>query len=330
MAHRMVDKSITLNSNDDNKNATEDAPFVANEQDANTESLTQIQVDWSKLQSAHGILAIFGTLYWLVLTIIAFSIQFKDVTQSWLFKWAVISLILAFCCQFSLIAMVITGYDDKITRFRNHNYRVTMLTTFPYSVLICIDLFIHVGATFIGEQYISNGFSIAFIVCHGINLFVLSIICFEWKAGDKTFRYLNFIFEWIDIFFQILVILLYSAYADTDNRLSVVKAYWAFTFIQLLFWIPSICLGISRDVNKLLKLVFYLDIFTDVPIVIITLASGAYTVQVWIFIDLIFKVLLMIRGIVYNGCIYMLLPRLNAKPKYQGVELQQRHQPNRR
>eukprot|EP01083_Nonionella_stella_P002276 6555_1 len=285
------------------ENVQKNLPFPPGEQEPS-------KLHWNKLCSKLGILAIFGFMYWTIITFFAFLIQFDDKSKSWLFKYCVVSMTFAFCCHASIISMVVAGYDEKNTYFRSVNLPITTLAIFPYALFTTFDLIVHMGSTFLGKTLINNNFSVAFIVCDSISLFCISFVYFAWHQGDTKFRIMNFCFEWVDICSQIAVTLLYSRYSESDNKVMITKIFWVLTLVQLFFWIVPLTLGSSQKINNLVKHIIVLDIITDIPLIITTLMTEAYTVQFWILVDLFFKMMLMLRGVVINGCIYVLLPYL--------------------
>ena len=55
---------------------------------------TERRTNWAELKSPFGLIVIFGFLYWLVITCVAFVLQFKDsIVATWLFKYCVFSMV---------------------------------------------------------------------------------------------------------------------------------------------------------------------------------------------------------------------------------------------
>eukprot|EP01084_Bolivina_argentea_P239211 402081_1 len=208
-AANMLDKphifvsNINYNdSNDEVDTDTEDTELIEN---MRVEELTiRIETNWSKLKQPYGILSIFGFVYWLFITIITFIIEFEHALHTSLFKWSIICMLLAFVCQCGIVILLVLDFENEIIRFYNIDFKFLCITIFPYSLLICVDLCIHIQTTFSTEKI--TGKPMAFIIFHIINLFFLSLLEFKWGLKKKVFRIINFAFEWFDIFSQILVI----------------------------------------------------------------------------------------------------------------------------
>lgn len=254
---------------------------------------------------------IFGFVYWLIITTIAFILQFNDASSWWLFKYCVFSMLFAFTLQCCILTLAVVRSDENDKFLRGVN--VDAAAKSSYALLLCIDLFVHIGAMFLGAEYIDYAFSWSFVCCHLLSLFLLSMLCFEWQRGDTVFRFINFVFEWIDILSQIAVTLLYSRFSDSDDKDTITKVFWVFTLIQIMFWVPPLAMGTAKSTKSLAKHIILLDVFTDIPLIITTMVSGAYAVQFWIFCDLIVKICLMLRGVVVNLCLHLIVPRLRQK-----------------
>ena len=263
-------------------------------------------------KSKLGIWSVFGLIYWLSITLIAYFMN-KDTYSniSWLFTYSVISCVIALCLQFGVMAMVIAGLNEKNKHFKNTDLPFSVISVFPYTLMIIIDIFVHVGVSFAEEKYIE--YSIALIICHLCSLFFITFIYFEWHRGHTFFRFINFAFEWIDILSQIAVALIYSKKSDAANKHIITNVFWSFILIQLLFWTLPILLGSAQKMKKIAWHIVVLDIVTDIPLVITTLLTGAYKVQFWILIDLFIKVLLMARGVIWNICLHIFIPYIIKK-----------------
>lgn len=280
-------------------------------------------VRWSNLKSPLGLLVLFGFAYWLIITCIGFAFQFSsnahEVVATWLFKYSVLSMMIAFTVQCCIVTLLLIRRHKEDKYLRGINLDVTC--KFLYSLLLCADLFVHIGVMFLGHTVEQIAFSWCFVGCHLLSLFVLSFQSMNWHKGDRWFCAINFAFEWIDILSQIAVIILYHHFADSEDKGTITKVFWVFTLVQILFWIPPLALGSAKSPAHLAKQVVLLDVVTDVPLVITSLVTGAYTVQFWIFCDLIVKVLLMLRGIVVNICLYLVLPQLTKERRRTSVSM---------
>ncbi len=174
----------------------------------------------------------------------------------------------------------------------------------PFAFVIIVDNWIHIFVIFALKDYVI--YSILFVICHWISLFWINWLYFE---GDLVNLIFNFGGEWVDIFSQAATTIVYNIYSTSDDKQTVLIMYWVFILIQLSFWtLPLMALRTSRNNIVMAKHILYLDIFTDIPLVMITLISGAWKVQLYILIDLFVKLALMARGVTLNGCYYIGLP----------------------
>ena len=239
-------------------------PQVAEVPEPGSESAER-RTNWSNLKTPFGLIVIFGFLYWLVITCVAFVLQFKDaIAATWLFKYCVFSMLFAFTLQCCIITLVLvrSNENDKYIKLCNRSINLDALCKFLYSLLLCIDLFVHIGIMFLGADIINISFSWMFVCCHLWSLFVISFLSMKWHKGDRWFRAMNFIFEWIDIFSQIAVTVLYHRFSESEDKGTITKVFWIFTLIQILFWIPPLAIGSAKSAQLLAKQVVLLDIVT--------------------------------------------------------------------
>ena len=98
--------------------------------------------------------------------------------------------------------------------------------------------------------------------------------------------------------------------------------YFVVLVLNLFFWFFPVMFGFS-DTEKSIHLhMVILDSFTDLPLVIIIIMSEAYTVHWFIFIDIAFKLVMLLRTYAFHLVINLVLRRTELKRLQQDQQAQ--------
>ena len=95
---------------------------------------------------------------------------------------------------------------------------------------------------------------------------------------------------------------------DTCTIISNCKwGYYVVLVCNLVFWFFPIMFGFSDTEKHIHIHMVILDSLSDLPLVVIILATQAYTVHWWIFIDIAFKLIMLLRTYAYHLVINLVL-----------------------
>lgn len=88
---------------------------------------------------------------------------------------------------------------------------------------------------------------------------------------------------------------------------------------NLTFWFFPVMFGFSDTEKHIHIHMVVLDTLSDLPLVVIIIATKAYTVHWWIFIDIAYKLIMLLRTYAYHLVIHLILgkARLDALEKQQ-------------
>jgi len=236
-----------------------------------------------------GAWAFFGLCYWILITLWGFHYHHYD---QHLFVYTVCALGVAALAIMVVFAGISRGMEAGSARSRKW---VT-----PYVVVCSVNLFVHTGFAQNQQEYLP--YSVAFIACDFASMLYISFVFYGFGYADnRWFRVKNFVFEWFDLLSQVAVAIIYADFSNlsVDRTAHWELLFWIFILVQLTMWVIPIVFGAGLRSTRCLRHIFLLDIITDFPLLIINIASGAFEVQYWILIDLIVKIIFMIRGAYY-------------------------------
>merc|ERR1712079_741667 len=133
------------------------------------------------------------------------------------------------------------------------------------------------------------------------------------KNGNKV-AWFSLLLQWLDLVFMAISILILhfkEEDCDAEDTCQVIEnckwGYYVVLVCNLVFWFFPIMLGFS-DTEKHIHLhMVVLDSLSDLPLVVIIIATKAYTVHWWIFIDIAFKLIMLLRTYAYHLIINLVL-----------------------
>ena len=168
------------------------------------------------------------------------------------------------------------------------------------------------------------GWNIYFIqICHaGATLWALLFFYRHALKAGKTDGWFNkawisLLTEWFDIILMYIAIIVLNVELGECFSQAICTGYFVIASIKLYLWFFPIIFGYA-DTEKYIHIhMIILDSFTDLPLVVTIIATEAYDVHWFIFVDIVYKIFMLLRCYAYHGVINLWLKR---------VELNQRHE----
>ena len=106
--------------------------------------------------------------------------------------------------------------------------------------------------------------------------------------------------------------------------MGICVGYFVTLVLNLFFWFFPIMFGFS-DTEKYIHLhMVVLDLCTDLPLVIVVIATEGYDIHWWIFVDIAFKLIMVLRTIAFHCFLNLILRKkeLDTLQKMQSEQLQ--------
>jgi len=242
---------------------------------------------WRHIFTRFGMWAFLGAIYWLALTLWGWHFHYSSSDVA-LYYYTISSCAVALACIMAVFVGITRGIelgDERAVKW-----------IVWYCMVSMVNIWVHTYCS--RQENVYLPYSVAFIVCDFVSLFYISFTFYGFhKAANRAFRARNFVFEWFDLASQIAVAVIYSHYskASVSRTDRYTDLFWVFILIQLFFWVLPIIFGAGNSKVSCLRQLFVLDVITDIPLLLINIISGAFLLQFWILIDLVFKILFMCR-----------------------------------
>eukprot|EP01084_Bolivina_argentea_P149776 261621_1 len=191
---------------------------------------------------------------------------------------------------------------------------------------ICTDWILHSFALLYWDS--STWMELVCMFCHAVAILWALIFFYghALKAGktDGWFNkaWISLMLEWFDITLMYIVIIVLHSELGTCFSQSVCCGYFVIASIKLYLWFFPIMFGYSDTEWYIHAHMVILDTFSDLPLVIILIASEGYNVHWLLFVDVTYKLIILLRCYAYHGVINLILRRveLNEKHKKQLAE----------
>jgi len=158
--------------------------------------------------------------------------------------------------------------------------------------------------------------------CHFIALVWCSLFYYNRLLKEnRQMAWSVFWEEWLDIVLTIIIVLILhnsfeTKYNTTHNacfRNGLCSTYWVIFMVQLTGWLLPMMIiegwGAEKDATKVSLHLFILDLCTNVPILIVVVATRGYEVSPLIFVDVLYKAISFIRSSSYFMVYYVWLRR---------------------
>ncbi|CAF1216059.1 unnamed protein product [Adineta steineri] len=215
-----------------------------------------------------------------------------------------ISLLALMCLAFLLVTLAVA--EDNTDQLNEKEYYA--YACFVFHILLIIKLS-HTSYFMIDNtlQYklsttkIKWNISLASIILEFFQLMAWTLIPFLWYPRSKRYLAL-WALEYADLISHFIVMITYTNQLEQAKWDSTLKAYFAFYIINLIVWVfPLLIVCKIIDGQGMIPPVhgMIVDIITDIPMFIITMAARAYVHNVYICIDIAVKFIVFIRGVIW-------------------------------
>eukprot|EP01083_Nonionella_stella_P157690 512214_1 len=146
------------------------------------------------------------------------------------------------------------------------------------------------------------------MICHCIAL--LSSIVFYSTSFKKGVGY-SLGVQWIDVILMFIVIeILNTSYIGNCFSKALCSGYFVVFTIKIIFWFTPMIFGYVDDDKRIHLHMVLLDTFTDLPLVLIIIFSHGYNVHPFVFVDIVFKVIVLLISYSYHLMINLILKRM--------------------
>ena len=252
-------------------------------------------------------------IYWTSLTMILIIMNNEIATKYQFYTW------------FGGMIGVFAVYDTFLAGYYAMSMRGKKVIAFA-CLCITTDWLLH-GWEFL--YYTTDELeSISYILmaCHAITVFwsILFFYGHALKVGRAThifnMSWISLTTEWIDIIFMYIVILILHNILDGNCfNMSLCIGYFVICSIKLYFWFFPIMFGYADTEWYIHIHMMILDIFTDLPLIIVVIVNEGYELHPFIYFDIVYKLIMLLRTIAYHGVVNLILRRveLNALHKQQ-------------
>eukprot|EP00483_Globobulimina_turgida_P003993 UN04001 len=117
--------------------------------------------------------------------------------------------------------------------------------------------------------------------------------------------------EWVDILFMYIVILILAVEISGNGCFSyaLCVGYFIIVVIKTYFWFFPIIFGYSEADAHIHIHMVALDTLTDLPLIIIIVASDGYSVHWFLFVDIAFKLVMLLRCYAYHLVVNLILKK---------------------
>jgi len=120
------------------------------------------------------------------------------------------------------------------------------------------------------------------------------------ESKNKMFVWSSLVLEWIDLIFMTVIIVLLNQNHDCFH-LAICKGYFSVLTIFMIVWFLPIMFGQSAMSKAMDIHLIVLDSVTHLPLVLIIIITQGYTLHWFIFIDVAYKLILLLRVYGYHG-----------------------------
>ena len=98
--------------------------------------------------------------------------------------------------------------------------------------------------------------------------------------------------------------------------------YFVILVLNLFFWFFPVMFGFSDTEKHIHIHMVLLDLFTDFPLVVTVIMTEGYNIHWWIFIDIAFKLIMILRTIAFH-CFLNLILRRKELDQLQKMQTEQ-------
>merc|ERR1712228_1088842 len=136
---------------------------------------------------------------------------------------------------------------------------------------------------------------------HSISILWASLFFYNRAIKNgKRIAWLSLLLQWIDLVFCSISLLVLHSQEGSCLDQGICIGYFVVLILNLFCWFFPIIFGFSDTEKHIHIHMLVLDLFTDFPLVVVIILTESYTIHWWIFIDIIFKLIMILRSIAYH------------------------------
>jgi len=160
----------------------------------------------------------------------------------------------------------------------------------------------------------------AIMMLHTITLLWTTLFFYNRAVvNKKNLAWLSLLVEWFDLIFMVIAIYVIHHILGECFHSALCIGYFVVLTLNLVLWFFPIMLGYSDTERSIHIHIVVLDMCTDFPLVVTIILTQAYTISWFIFFDVIYKLIVLLRSITYHGVLNLFLRR-------EELRLLERHQ----
>jgi len=133
--------------------------------------------------------------------------------------------------------------------------------------------------------------------------------------------------EWIDLIFMSVVIILLNHITSGCFSVSVCVGYFSVLTIFMVVWFLPIMFGQGATSKAMNIHLIILDSVTHLPLVLTIIITQGYKIHPFVFIDVAYKLILLLRAYGYHG-FYQLIVNRDESEKQNQAEVKRIDQEN--
>ena len=165
---------------------------------------------------------------------------------------------------------------------------------------------------------------ITVILLNSITILISMVFFYGYHLRNRyIFAWFMLFVEYIDILLMWIVIMILQNVLDVNNNGScfdtkICNGYWIILCIKIIVYFIPIIAGYMSTEKAIHIHMLILNTLTDLPLVIIIIVSKGYQKHWFIFIDIVFKILILLKTYGYHGVINLALKKVEEQ-QFQSV-----------
>eukprot|EP01083_Nonionella_stella_P002875 8234_1 len=177
-------------------------------------------------------------------------------------------------------------------------------------LVISVDSILHASELVAGFDDRDDVVGEVTVICHCIAL--ASSILFYGHSFSKGIQY-SFALQWIDIILMFIVYWILTGDRRCFSKPLCIGYFGVFS-IKIIFWYAPIMLGYAKNDNTIHLHMVLLGTFTDLPLVLTIICTDEYDIHEIVFVDIVFKVIMLLVSYAYHLMISLLLANYDRTP----------------
>ena len=124
--------------------------------------------------------------------------------------------------------------------------------------------------------------------------------------------------EWLDIVLMyVVIIILHIEIPGNCFSYSLCVGYFVICSIKLYLWFFPIIFGYADTEWYIHAHMVVLDVCTDLPLVIVVIVDKGYEIHWFIFFDIVYKLIMLLRTIAFHGVVNLVLRRIELNTLHE-------------